>query len=277
MKTLLVPTDFSSNAANALNYAIEFAKAGNYKIILLHAFRNEIIVQDAPLEHGGKLFNHNEVAAQKRLAYLSKNVIAAANITFEIINQQGFLYDVIKQVLKRKRVQWVVMGTSGAMGLKEVFIGSTTEKIISNVSTPVVVVPENVKFTGIRKIVYATDFKNGDITSLRKIVAFAELNSAEINVVLVSNLLYAREDEGMKLVEFSKKILAKLDYKKLSFHILYSFEVPEKLEDYLTSENGDILAVSTHHKFFMQRITEISYSQKLLHRAKVPMLVFQSA
>ena len=129
MNTILVPTDFSKNAKNALDYAIVLAKKESAKIILVHAFHVLYITPDLPVEFLADEIDIVETTANKQLKVLSEKV-KSENLECEIINKQDFILDLILDVTKIKKPNLIVMGTKGASGLEEVFMGSNTAKII---------------------------------------------------------------------------------------------------------------------------------------------------
>lgn len=274
MKTILVPIDFSKNADNALNYAISLAKKEKAKIILLHAFNIAYLSPDVPIEYFSEHFSAIEQESKKKLDALCLKIRKSGIIKCESIHEEGFTVDIILDAIKKKKVSMVVMGTQGASGIKEVLMGSNTAKVISKASCPVIAVPEKASFDGIKRIVYATDYRSSDIVALKQLVDIAKVFKSWINVVHIADGEYVRENEEKYIEKFAKKVKQKIDYKNISFQLLYSKDIEKKLEQYIKKESVSILAMSTKHRNLIEQLFGRSITKKLAYHTGIPLIAF---
>jgi nucleotide-binding universal stress UspA family protein len=273
MKTILVPTDFSKNAGNALDYAIAIAKKEKAKIILLHAFNISYINGDAPVNYFAEQLAVVEEAAAKRLKALQSKV-QKSKVICETINREGNVIDIVPLVVKKNKIDLIIMGTKGASGVKEILIGSNATKVMSNARCPVIVVPEKASFAGIKKIAFATDYHSGDVAALKTLSDIAKVFNSVIKVVHVTDGLHIREKEDIYLKKLEKKVKQKVNYKKIGYQLLCNSEVENELEQFVKKETIDLLGVSTKDRNMFEKLFGKSITKKLSYHIKVPLIVF---
>jgi nucleotide-binding universal stress UspA family protein len=273
MKTILVPTDFSAEANNALDFAIELAKREKAKIILLHAFNITYISPDMPIEYFDKNLLEEKNGAAKILLR-SQNKIKKHHLECDVINKRGDAVDMIIDITHKKKIDLVVMGTKGASGLKEIFMGSHTADVISHVNCPVIAIPKRASSHTIKKIVFATDYHSSDINALKKLAAIASIFRSKITVLHISDEEYTREHEEAYIERFTAKVKQKINYRYISHDLIYGYDIEEELETYLRKNRADILAISTKHRNLFERIFGSSITKKLAYHTKIPMIVF---
>ena len=273
MNKILVPTDFSKNAKNALDYAIVLAKKESAKIILVHAFHVLYITPDLPVEFLADEIDIVETTANKQLKVLSEKV-KSENLECEIINKQDFILDLILDVTKIKKPNLIVMGTKGASGLEEVFMGSNTAKIIEKTKCPVIAVPKKSKFKPIKNITYATNYLSSDIDALKKLIEIAKLFNAKITLVHFTDKDNIQKEEEVHLNKFITKIRNKIKYDQLEFKLLTGKHFLEELDDYIKKDTTDLLSISTHYRNIYDKLFGTSYTKKLAYHTSVPLLAF---
>lgn len=273
-KSILVPTDFSKNANNALDYAISLAKKENAKIILLHAYHVTYVSPEVPMQYIDEITLESEQEAQKKLKLLSTKVTETAKLKCELITRQGLAVDLILETIESKKPTLVVMGTKGASGLKEVIMGSNTAKIIDKAECPVIAVPEKASFSPIKHITYATDYNTSDIDALKKLTEIGKLFNARITILHVCDNEYTLESEKEYMNKFKNKVAEKIKYDKTEFKLLQGKQLLKVMEDYISHESPDLFAMSTHHRNLFDRIFGTSSAKKMAYHTKIPLLVF---
>ncbi len=274
IKKILVPTDFSPNAHNALMYAVSIAKKERAKIILLHVFSINYISSEVPIEYFAEELAVTGNEAAKQLNTLSKEVKKTGKINCETINRQGIAVDTIVDTIKKKQIDLVVMGTKGASGIKEILMGSNTSKVISKASCPVIAVPEKAVFQGIKKIVYATDYHLSDVVNLKQLAGMAKVFRAKLNVVHIANDQYTKREEEKHMDKFAKKVEQKIHYSNISHKLLHGFDIEKKLQQYLKRESANLLATSTRYRSLIEKLFGSSITKKIAYHTKVPLIAF---
>lgn len=273
MKNILVPTDFSKNAKNALNYAVAIAKKDMAKITLVHAFHVSYIAPEIPIEFLAAEIDLAEKTSHSQLNALVKKV-ESENLICETICKQDFALDLILEVATKRKPYLIVMGTKGASGLEALIMGSNTAKVIELAKCPVIAVPEKAKYKPIKNITYATNYLSSDIDALKKLIEIAKLFEAQISLVHIANEKNATYQEDTTLNKFITKVKNRTNYDKLEFKLIYGEHFVEELENYIKNGETDLLAMSTHHRTIYDKLFGTSYTKKLAYYSNIPLLAF---
>lgn len=260
MNRVLVPVDFSSTSLNALTYATKLFVGTALEVTILHTYEvsssafhmksmDRILEDDAQREMDALLKRMRE--EQPDVSVQSKIMKSDAVSAITSLGNSG-TYD------------FIVMGTKGASGLKEVFIGSVAGGVISKTTAPVLVVPDNFEYRPLQEIAFAvsgTVFSDAVVNPLRKL---AMMHSCKVNVLHVS--------EGKKLdVE---KALSNIE--DLNPAVTYAFgagNVNEQLNEYLEKEAPGLLCLVRGKKDFFSRIFGESVTMKQTFNSSVPLLI----
>ena len=190
MKTILVPTDFSKNADNACKYAIAIAKEMKAKIILMNTYETPVYYADVamlPVQTDYLLYRNSALVDMKK--YHNKISKTAGKIKIELIVQQGLASARIQEIALEKKADLIVMGTTGKGALEKMLIGSNTVRIIRKAPCPLLIIPLNAKYKGLKKIVYATDLENDNLNHLKTLIPFAKAFNSEILLLHINTLI----------------------------------------------------------------------------------------
>ena len=277
VKKILVPTDFSVSADNALSYAVALAKNLSAKMTLFHSVRVPVSAAGELPEEFTPLNLQKE--ATEHLECLQAQ-IRALNVPVEIEAETtvGLAVDEIISAVRTNNSELVVMGTRGASGIMERIIGSNAAEVIQKANCPVLVVPEEAKYKEIRRIVFATNYLDNDFQSLYLLVEMFKAFNAEIVVLHVREDTPGQEDEvENKLSEkFQQRVASSIPYDKFSFKVINGRRVMECLNEFLENEGIDLLAVSTRRRNFISKLFERGLTQKLACHTRIPLLAFHS-
>lgn len=265
MKKILVPTDYSENAANALNYAIEMAKAQPASILLLHIYHPSLASAAA-----------GEDAVQKehltKLKQLQNKIAHAGSINVELSVRMDLAVDGILKVAEEKEADLIVMGTKGAGGLEGLLLGSNTTRIIEKAHCPVIAVPAGASFVLPKRITYACNYSDSEPETIKKLIGWAAPLNAQVNILHV----YPGDLEKAKgeMKEFKRGLESHINYTNLSFELISGNDVVERLEEYLHKENTDLLVLSTHARDLRDKIFGSSFTRKLATHIHVPLMAY---
>ena len=267
MKTILVPTDFSNNANNALKYASDFAKVINNKIVLLHSYLpivgkysviSGIVAEDIAIQ---------KKSSEKKLEKVSSKYVKVPSSHLVKI---GDPIDEIIDAAQKSKSQLIVMGTHGASGLKRILFGSNTSNVISKSNIPVLAIPQRYRFKKINSIVYATDLNN-TINELKHIIPIAKQLNATIEVLKL-NYSYNIDDDKKPLIE--KKIRA-LSYKKIKLieqKATIEQTMIEQIKKYLIKTKPQLLVMFPEDKAWFDKLFISSKTEELANQIKLPLL-----
>ncbi|NNJ88827.1 MAG: universal stress protein [Eudoraea sp.] len=277
MKRILLPTDFSSSAWNAIEFAMKLFKDETCKFYILHTYTPALYRLDYLL--GGPNFSaipdsevelsikglEKTVRDMKRLSQNPKHqfeMVSAFNILSHEVNDQTIT----------KNIDLIVMGTKGATGAKEVFIGSNTVYVLRKATVPVLVIPENASLLSIKKILFPTDFLTKyKEHEFQKISEMAERFHASIVVVhVVEN--YKLSEGQLKNKEHLSRLLKNIPH---TFVELTDDLMPFAIFDYLEEASIDLLAMMNKKHSLVERIFERQHIDQVGYHVKTPFLVVQ--
>lgn len=274
MKKILVPTDFSAGAANALDYAVALALAEKASIVLLHAYPPTFTAPDLGgtiLTDKLQLVGREATAALKELC-IKLNEGPKVSCSYMCRNENTV--PAILQAAEELKAWLVVMGTAGE-GKKTAFtIGSVTSAVISDCSCPVIAVPESARFNGIRSITYATDYHVSDLPALEQVSLIAKPFGAKLRLLHISDGEFSREGEREIQDDFLEKVRTHLKGEEISFRTISGSDVEKKLEEYAAVSAPDLIALSTRHRSLLYSIFGKSITREMARHTNVPLLVF---
>ncbi len=276
MKTILVPTDFSTNADNALKFAIGLAEKENAEIIILNAWEISYPITEIPVgtDTIAEKMSEAEINAIKQLNRLCAGINAAANVKLVKMSKRGSVVDTVFDTVNEEAVDLVIMGTKGASGLKEIFIGSNTARVIQKVSCPIIAVPEAAVFKGLQKITYATNYQTGDIRALKKVAEIAGLFKAAITLLHVTDKDYSSGEAQLLLESFTAKVRKKIQFGEVSFRLMFGSDIEGKLDEYTRENQADLLVMSTVHPNLFDRLFGNNLVKTMSYHIQIPLMVF---
>lgn len=254
MKKILLPTDFSDNAQNAINYALNLYKDESCTFYLLNTYTPIIYSYDYQMNAGGYLGEIADVVREnsiKKLNEIEENVKEKFNNPkhhFEIVSSFNLLTDEIKDKLEQFSIDLIVMGTKGATGAKEILFGSNTIHIIQKVKCPVLAIPDGHFFEEPKEILFPTDYKVDYSTKqLESLITIATLFDSRVHVLHVSH------DVDLTKIETKNKEKLEnllLDVKQASYRV-EDQDIPQAINEFQKSTYVQLLMmVNNKHSFF---------------------------
>ena len=196
MKHILVPTDFSENAYQALLYAARLFEKNPCTIHILHSIEFEAtwLTSRVDIGHSDQVFDELYDRADKKCEAVKARLIEDTKgygHTFDLIATAMSLPRAMNRICEQRDVDLVVMGTKGQSGLKEVILGSNTTNVINKIKRiPVLVIPPDTQFKPLSLMAFATSFEyEFRPTHLNELIYLAKLFDSEIKI------LHVREDD----------------------------------------------------------------------------------
>lgn len=275
MKKILFPTDLSDAANHAFIYALQLADKWGASITTLHVYQ-ELQIGDVHLP--GSLYNFY----QSMDLYSFENYRDSIPVLVDLARdndlghvevrhslQEGEVIEKILEAAKAEECSLIVMGTTGARGLKEVFLGSVAGEILENATCPVLAVPVNTEFDGqLDNIAYATTYKNEDAIAIRGLVDIFGHFEPQFHCVNVD--LAHTEPLTQQMDQFQEKV--GLIDANIRYQVLEGTDMKKALTDFLEAEKVDILAMLTKKRSFVQELFNYSKTKMMAYHAKTPVL-----
>lgn len=273
MKTILVPTDFSKHAENALKVAAQIAKKNNGEIILLHMLELSTSGNDAlNSSHDIPELMFFKNAALQKLEEL-ENSSFLDNVKVSSLVQFNMAFEGIMDNAKKHNAELVVMGSHGASGFHEMFVGSNAEKVARNSEIPVLVIKREEEDFKVNTLTFASDFSNEIKKPFEKVINFAKSFGSHINllhVITPNNFSTTRAAE-----ERVKSFIEEFNFSDYSIHIYNEVNVEKGILHFAKDSNTDIIGVCTHGRKGISHFLNGSISEDLVNHAKRPVVAFK--
>jgi len=275
MKNILLPTDFSENSINAIEYASQLFKEIPCKFYLLNVFKipylaneelmDQNVAELAALEE--EMYDNSKLEMEKLLELLPTNKFHE----FKTISDYNLFNLAVHQVVEEKNIELIIMGTKGATGAKEIFMGSNTGDVVMRSSCNVIAVPERHSFKTPKEIVFPTDFQiEYDLEDLAPLISLAEMNGSSIRIVHFSEqteLDQVQEENKRKLSSFLVNV-------PHEYFTLSSSDFEEGLNCFAQSRgNIDMIVIIGRHYGFFQRLFFKPKVRSLSFHTNIPLFV----
>ena len=265
MKNIIVPTDFSDNAKNALRYAINIANKFGSAIHLVNGTdmiaATGIYTDVNNMIHETAMNKLKEIVQEESKSIDSLSIIVPKLLRGDVV---GAICDYAKDV----KADLIVMGTQGASGFKEVFVGTVAQGVINGSSIPVIVVPKEAKILKPQNVALAID--NSGVHSNKVLQPFKKLVKAFESKTVVFHF-----NQQYELSEVDASTEAYLDGIEYSTHNYYSDEqkVEKVIDQFVESEGVGLLTMIRRKRSFIDRIFHKSVTAKEVFHSKVPLLI----
>lgn len=278
MKKIIVPVDFSKYSENALKTAASFAKKFNAELIVLHMLElsNVLVINKSSDYIQKEAVFYAKLAEKKFDEFLQKDYLKGVTIT--PIVKQYKVFSEINELAKVKDVDLIIMGSHGATGLKEFFVGSNTEKVVRNSDIPVLVIKGKPVETNFSKVIFASDFSKESIAAFRNAKKFFEVLQTRLQLVYVNtpDRSFKNSLEMRKTVQSFLKAGEFTNY-NYEEDVLYisDYSVEEGILNYAKANDVDIIAVATHGRKGIAHFLTGSVSEDVANHAERPVITFK--
>lgn len=274
MKKILVPTDFSDHAEYALKVAAQIARKNNGEIFLLHMLELPNQASDAVGAGSDipEIMFFMEKAHERFDEIKSSPYLEGIPVTEAVQFEKAF--EGILQSSNKHNIDLIVMGSHGASGFHEMFIGSNTEKVVRTSSVPVLVIKKEEGDFNPDKLVFASDFSNEIKKPFAKVVEFANSFNAHLHLVFINT------PNDFKSTHAAEKIMhdfaTGFDIKtNVTKHIYNDINVEKGILHFANSINADLIGMCTHGRKGLAHFFNGSISEDLVNHAVRPVVTFK--
>jgi len=278
MKQILFPTDFSEAANTAFIYALRFADSFDAELVILHVY-DLPIVETPPLPESTKeifdivemnqfesfreqLPELHQLADRRNLGHVKmRNILLYGDLIYNI-----------NKVCADEAIDLIVMGTKGATGLKETFLGSSTASVITNAKVPVLGIPAEAEYHPIKSIAFTTQYKDKDNDALARTLDIARKFEASVSCLYIKN-----DDDPEDIEERINEWKIFYRSEKIDFFNIAGDHIEQTILDFIENQKVGMLVMRTHKRGFFESLFHRSLTKKLAYHTKIPLLVFHEA
>lgn len=272
MKGIIVPVDFSEQSEYALKVAVSIAKKHESELYVLHM-----------LELSPSIMNESGYIAQEQVVhlikigekrfndFLDKPYLKGVKVT-PIIKHYKVFHEV-NEIAEKHNVDLIVMGSHGTDGLKEIFIGSNTERVVRSSEIPVLVVKGDVQKFELNCFVFACDYKPENLPALKKAKEIAESFGAELQLVYINT----PGDEFLSTEDAYNRISKFLNIAKLGVEVdIYNdYSVEKGILNFSETVGADLIGIPTHGRKGLTHFFMGSIGEDVANHSNIPVITFK--
>ncbi len=268
MKKIIIATDFSPAADNAVEYGTDMALAVNADILLLHVYQPPVVIRNVPLIVDVESIKKS---AEKKITQLKDRLRIKVNNKIKINTEErmGTFFHELKTVCERINPYAVVMGSQGTTASDRLFFGSQTIQAMKNLEWPLITVPPSVTFSSIKKIGLACDLdKEIDDALIYEIKTLVNDFNAELHIINAGKKMQFKPGIVFKSIKLEKQ----LSPVKPKYHFITADNTDEGIIDYAEMYDIDLLITLPKSRSLLELLIQKRVSKKLILRSHIPVI-----
>lgn len=270
MKRIIVPTDFSEGAWNALQYALALARHFQAEILIINTYEEPQAGVSSLISIRNILQKESESGLEELKAKV-QNLKIADGLTVNYRSYYGSITMAINDYTENYTDQMVVMGSLGESGRLEKLIGSNASYVIQHCACPVLVVPLQAKIKHPHKVVFAADFhKIPSNTNLKLLQSLCLWSPADkLDVLHIDD----EEKDSVLDLEVFESFIHDIPHQT---QVIQGKEVAETIDRYMVEHEADLLVMIKQKKGFFERLFKGSVTKEVSLYANTPILVLKA-
>ncbi|SDQ24421.1 universal stress protein [Flagellimonas zhangzhouensis] len=272
MKSIIVPVDFSNQSEKALKVAASLAKKNGAKLLVLHM-----------LELSPAIMGESGYISQEQVVHLIK----LGEKRFEDFLNKPYLKDIelvpvikhykvfseVNEVAEKHKVDLIVMGSNGADGLQEIFIGSNTERVVRTSDVPVLVIKGDCEDFNPEHFVFACDFEEESVPALQKAKEMSDLLGSKLHLVYINT----PGDEFLSTADAYDKISKFLNAAGIGMEVeVYNdYTVEKGVLNFSEKIAADLIGIPTHGRRGLSHFFMGSIGEDIANHSQAPVITFK--
>ncbi len=266
MKKFLVPIDFSDTSVNAAKFTVALTKEiPDAQVILYHVYSRISFATLTSKEEGSR---HN--VSENALNEI-RSKISEGNDNISVVVEEGSFVENIGDFVLGHAIDLVVMGITGSSRITQVFMGTNTLNVIRNINCPVMIIPPDAKFEGLKKMVFTSDFKDvARTTPFNELRKLFDIFKPEIDILNVDSEHYVELTEDFKIERQAME--DKLGQYNPNFSFLRAYDFLDGINNYVETRNIDVIITVPRKHSFLSQLFKTSHTKKLAYHSNVPII-----
>ena len=276
MKTILVPVDFSEHSEYALEVAASIARKQNAEIVVVHmlGMPESFLTKNERQEVFNAIY-FMKLTKQRFDKLLDKEYLKGIEVSQAVKTHKVFAE--INDVASEYEADLIIMGSHGVAGMKEVFIGSNTEKVVRTSDIPVLVIKERTSDFKIEKAVFVTDFELDTLNSFIRAREFFKAFEVEPKILFINIPEKFISTKEMKLKAYNFLVDVGMDNSKFNKNIVFydDYTAERGIFNYCNEEEINAIAIPTHGRKGVGHFFYGSIGEDVANHANIPVVTFK--
>ncbi len=277
MKNIILPTDFSDNSWNAVFFALKLFKNLTCRFFVLNTYNpnQKNIIGARTYVRTGMIIDALSESSKDGLVkmedYLKENHKNPLH-AFEFVSLKGDLAIALKDYQKQKDIDYIIMGTLGATGAKEVFMGTNSVRVLKSIrNCPILLVPQAYNLQQLECIVFPTDFSRFyDKYELSPLIELAKLTNAKCKILYLTQEFDKNEIQQQN----QKRLQNRLGELDIEFHdVEFSSKLAKSINEFAMKEKADLIAIIHYQHTFFEKLTREPIVKRVAFHSQVPLLI----
>jgi nucleotide-binding universal stress UspA family protein len=273
---ILVAADYSESGINAERYAIQLAKATHSTITFFHVLE----VPFFPTKIYTDIEKLSELPGRVEMKELNEHIeelLQSMNLSLDDIDYRckvgmGNLPEELYTEAERYHADLIVMGTHESAAMETLLMGSHTWDVIKGANIPVLVIPEELSYKNIKHLVFATEYREGELPAIKFLANLARQFDAELTILHIYNDIFSPEFEKDIFERFKTEVKDMVSYGRLSIHLIHNNNLVEGLNSFCISAKANWLVMSHERTlFFINFLNPVSVTKKMSLHTHVPL------
>ena len=274
MKNILLPTDFSKNALNAIIYAMEFFADLEINFFVINIQKtsgyttSELLTSPSSSTVYKGVLNDNKLALQELIDSLQSKY-HSERFTFKGLLDFDVFTDAIQQAVVSNNIDLIIMGTNGATGAKEVIFGSNTLKVIRQVDCPLITVPEGYEFQKIKSILlsFSPEYKF-EFSKIEPLIDTISIHKSKLHILEVREGTTTSKD-----VKIQKSIENQFLEFNPTYYVLEDIPIAMAISTFEQLNPINLHVMFVAKEDFISRFIFGSETSKISYASKIPMMI----
>lgn len=270
-RRILLPTDFSENAQNAIDYAIDLYSKHICDFYILNTYYVEAFSMELAAVRDLEAFEKKSISGLSSIFEKLSNAENSKHHHYHMVSECGDLIDIMKDIIEKHDIDIVIMGTKGDTDSMLQIYGSQTVLAMERIrNCPVLAIPKQASFNGIKNIVFPTGYN----TPLKRrefeyLIDIAKDTGTVIRVLHVLDKAKKLNKDQLKKQNLLKDYFEGLN---VSFDLLHDTDILSAVNAYIIKQNTDMVAfINKRHNFFSWILSK-PMVKNLTHHTSIPIL-----
>lgn len=266
MKKFLVPVDFSDTSINAAKYAIALsADVSDAEVILYHVYNHISFATLTSREEGSR----QKVTEAELNDVKSKISDGKGNVS--IVAEEGSFVETLRDYALGNSIDMIIMGITGSSRITQVFMGTNTLNVIRHIEIPVMIIPAQATYSGLKKVVFTSDFKDvARTTPFSSLKNILDIFHPQLEILNVDSEHYVELTPEYKVER--EAMNDKLGSYNPEFAFLRSYDFLEGISSFVDTKEMDAIITVPRKHGFLSQLFKTSHTKKLAYHSRVPII-----
>ena len=277
IEKILIPTDFSDTSKTVVAEAMALAQKLKAEVCLMHVTEagTPPLFMDPKTPIPSPPMEQVENEINRKMSETAKKLSDTYGITPSVYLKEGDIHDEIIEFAEKNDIDLIAMGTHGASGYRELFVGSNAQRVVTVSEIPVLTVQKQKPEPGFKNILVPIDDSVHSREKVNIAMLIADLFKAKLHIVGLPDSDDTQEMNKFKIKLESVEKLAKAHELPFVTTIVHGDSLAETALEYANDKNCDLIVINTGHESKLTGMFLGAFAQQIVNHSRIPVLSFR--